>query len=261
VDPPSRREDQCRADQEREIGDATQSVDGGVHRGELRSHPECPKGPDSQVGPLGPVAGMGCQSPQTERNTRQLDQQRRRDQGLLIHQAGASRPHRSASKLDRGRWLTGGAAIAACPASDPLCSVPRLCSPGVTGALTKGGVVPPTCRGQVRDGQGSTAGISGEVQRMKESYSEGVAIHTGPELCVASRKAGCEALAGVRAGRPLSPEITQTGVPSCSLMRKATPCPSVAREGQGPHGAGDPAHARKHLAREPGDPRSSASGR
>src|SRR5216684_5184419 len=38
-------------------------------------------------------------------------------------------------------------------------------------------------------------------------------------------------------------------------MRKATPCPAVARAGQGPHGVGDPAHARKHLAREPGDPR------
>ena len=29
---------------------------------------------------------------------------------------------------------------------------------------------------------------------MKESHSEGLAIYTGPELCVASRKAGCEAL-------------------------------------------------------------------
>ena len=47
---------------------------------------------------------------------------------------------------------------------------------------------------------------------MKESYSEGLAIHTGPELCVASRKAGCEALVGVRAGRVLSPEIRSTGV-------------------------------------------------
>src|SRR5260370_1246062 len=38
-------------------------------------------------------------------------------------------------------------------------------------------------------------------------------------------------------------------------MRKATPCPARARVGHGPHGVGDPAHARKHLAREPGDPR------
>src|ERR671939_118015 len=75
---------------------------------------------------------------------------------------------------------------------------------------------------------------------MKESYGEGVAIHTGPELCVASRKAGCEALVGVRAGRVWSPEISSHGVP--------TQCPfaeghilSIARqEGQEPHGVGRP---------------------
>src|SRR6202171_758878 len=38
-------------------------------------------------------------------------------------------------------------------------------------------------------------------------------------------------------------------------MLKATPWPARARAGRGPHGVGDPAHARKHLAREPGDPR------
>ena len=52
---------------------------------------------------------------------------------------------------------------------------------------------------------------------MQESYDKGVAIHVGPELCVASRKAGCEALVGVRAGRVLSPEISSTGVPTQSL--------------------------------------------
>jgi hypothetical protein len=40
---------------------------------------------------------------------------------------------------------------------------------------------------------------------MQESYGEGLAIHTGPELCVASREAGHEALVGVRAGRVFSP--------------------------------------------------------
>src|ERR1700674_1882900 len=44
---------------------------------------------------------------------------------------------------------------------------------------------------------------------MKESHGEGAANHTDPELCVASRKAGCEALVGARAGRVLSPESTQ----------------------------------------------------
>jgi hypothetical protein len=44
---------------------------------------------------------------------------------------------------------------------------------------------------------------------MQESYDKGIAIHVGPELCVASREAGCEALVGVRAGRVLSPEIVR----------------------------------------------------
>ena len=38
------------------------------------------------------------------------------------------------------------------------------------------------------------------------------------------------------------------------LRRKATPGPSPARDGLGPHGVEDPEHARNHLAREPGDP-------
>ena len=37
---------------------------------------------------------------------------------------------------------------------------------------------------------------------MKESYGEGVAIHTGPESCGGGSNAMAEALTGVRAGRP-----------------------------------------------------------
>ena len=51
---------------------------------------------------------------------------------------------------------------------------------------------------------------------MKESHGEGVATHTGPELCVASREAGDEALAVGRAGQVLSPEIPSNGVPTPS---------------------------------------------
>ena len=51
---------------------------------------------------------------------------------------------------------------------------------------------------------------------MQESYDKGIANHVGPELCVASREAGCEALVGARAGRVLSPEITMNGVPTPS---------------------------------------------
>src|SRR5579864_2432886 len=51
---------------------------------------------------------------------------------------------------------------------------------------------------------------------MQVSYGEGVAIHIGPELCVASREAGDEALAGGRAGQVLIPESTTIGVPTRS---------------------------------------------
>jgi len=61
---------------------------------------------------------------------------------------------------------------------------------------------------------------------MQESYEKGVAIHLGPELCVASRKAGCEALVGARAGRPLSPEITPIGVPTLSPLAEGNILPS-----------------------------------
>jgi hypothetical protein len=54
---------------------------------------------------------------------------------------------------------------------------------------------------------------------MKESYRKGVAIHPGPESCVASRKAATEALTGAHAGRVLSCEIIATGVPT--LFSKA----------------------------------------
>jgi len=52
---------------------------------------------------------------------------------------------------------------------------------------------------------------------MQESYGEGVATHTGPELCVVDREVGDEALVGVRAGRAFSPEITLSGAPTSSV--------------------------------------------
>ncbi len=61
---------------------------------------------------------------------------------------------------------------------------------------------------------------------MKESYEKGVAIHLGPEPCGASRKAGHEALAGVRVGRVCSPEITQVGVPTQSGYAEGKTLPS-----------------------------------
>jgi len=49
---------------------------------------------------------------------------------------------------------------------------------------------------------------------MKESYRKGVANHPDLESCVASRKAGGEALTEARAGWVLSCEIIATGVPT-----------------------------------------------
>ena len=46
---------------------------------------------------------------------------------------------------------------------------------------------------------------------MKESNSEGVAIHTGPESCGGVRKDAGEALTGGRAGQVLSREIHAPG--------------------------------------------------
>jgi RNA-directed DNA polymerase len=75
---------------------------------------------------------------------------------------------------------------------------------------------------------------------MKESYGEGVAIHTGPELCVVSRKAGHEALAGERAGRVLSPEISGNGVPTQSPYAEGHILSIDTQDGQEPHGVGRP---------------------
>jgi RNA-directed DNA polymerase len=50
--------------------------------------------------------------------------------------------------------------------------------------------------------------------RMKESYGEGVAHHTGPESCAVDRKVKGEALTGARTGQPLSGEINLSGTPT-----------------------------------------------
>src|SRR5256884_7460146 len=53
---------------------------------------------------------------------------------------------------------------------------------------------------------------------MKESHGKGVANHSDPESCVASRKATIEALTGAHAGRALSCEIIATRVPTSFSM-------------------------------------------
>ena len=90
---------------------------------------------------------------------------------------------------------------------------------------------------------------------MKESYDEGLATYIGPGSCGAARKSGVEALAGERAGQVLSRERSQTpGRRRCYLKRKAASGAPVSRGAPGSRAVEDPVHARKHLAREPGDP-------
>jgi hypothetical protein len=97
---------------------------------------------------------------------------------------------------------------------------------------------------------------------MKESYVEGLAAHDGPESCVGVRKDVAEALTGVRTGRVFSrgsnplPSGRPPGCRRRRRRRKATPGMSPARDVPGPRAVRDPEHVRKHLAREPGEPRS-----
>ena len=95
---------------------------------------------------------------------------------------------------------------------------------------------------------------------MREPYGEGVATHTGPESCAVDREVGGEALTGVRAGWAMSREIH---APRKRALRGADAVSQCGRQDQvyryrevrlDPARSGDPAHVRKHLAREPGDP-------
>ena len=92
---------------------------------------------------------------------------------------------------------------------------------------------------------------------MKEPYGEGIASHTGPESCAASRKAGREALTGAQAGRVLSREMIQkSGCRRCPFGAEGNTggCENASihwtLRGQ------RPLHAWKLHAREPGGPTS-----
>jgi hypothetical protein len=87
-------------------------------------------------------------------------------------------------------------------------------------------------------------------------YSEGVAIHIGPEPCVVVRKGAIEASAGERIGQPLSRERNFTSssrrprVSGRQQGRYAKASVCSARRGRRPW------HVRKLFVREPGDPKS-----
>jgi hypothetical protein len=96
--------------------------------------------------------------------------------------------------------------------------------------------------------------------RMKESYGEGVAPHTGPESCAADRKVRGEALTGVRTGQPLSGETIQSGTPTLLSEAEGHTGDGVLRESFPGPAVGDPVHVRKLHSREPGDPSSTLPG-
>jgi len=70
---------------------------------------------------------------------------------------------------------------------------------------------------------------------MEESYTEGVANHGGPELCVGDPQGRSEALVGVRAGRAIEPRnASSSGVPTLLVVRKATPLAASSQAAEGP---------------------------
>ena len=89
---------------------------------------------------------------------------------------------------------------------------------------------------------------------MRESDAEGLATRGGPESCAGAREGAGEALAGGVQARLLSREIRETGVPTLSDARKATPRVALARVTRGPRAVREPGHVRKLHAREPGEP-------
>ena len=89
---------------------------------------------------------------------------------------------------------------------------------------------------------------------MKVPDSEGVANHAVPELCVRSRReAHHEALTGVRVGQQLSRDSNLSWVPTLLRSRKATRSGALLRVPELTRRGLRPWHARKLLAREPGD--------
>lgn len=93
-----------------------------------------------------------------------------------------------------------------------------------------------------------------------EPYGEGIATHTGPESCISVGDRAREALTGERAGRPSSRERSfpqqraVRGADAVEAGGRQNWCVPRSRGATGPPAVRDPAHARKHLAREPGDP-------
>src|SRR5438093_11603120 len=90
---------------------------------------------------------------------------------------------------------------------------------------------------------------------MKESYSEGIATHTGLRSYAVVREGGGGTLIEVRTGRVLSREISlKSGRRRPTHARKATRASAQWRAEGGPASVRAPRHVRKPAARRLGDP-------
>jgi hypothetical protein len=90
---------------------------------------------------------------------------------------------------------------------------------------------------------------------MKESYSEDVASHAGPELYAGDGNIAGVATTGVHAGQVLSSEMRI--FPCADPFRIVGRPHRASRSWRAKHGHGgveDPVHVWKLQAREPGDP-------
>ena len=87
---------------------------------------------------------------------------------------------------------------------------------------------------------------------MQVSYSEGVANHTGPELCVGIREDAGEALTGERIGQPSSRENLKVPDADVFDITEGKMDGATTRAPAQPGVVEDPEHVRKLFAREPG---------
>ena len=91
---------------------------------------------------------------------------------------------------------------------------------------------------------------------MKESHSEELANHTGPESCECVREGTLEALTGETTGRAIEPRNRIILREADLLMARGRQYQTHRRDGEGVFGSravGDPVHVVKLLTRKPGD--------
>ena len=87
---------------------------------------------------------------------------------------------------------------------------------------------------------------------MQVYHDEGVAIHIGPEPCVAAREGNGEASAGERIGQPLSRERNSPRGADAVRRAEGNTDGRVSASARTPRRGQRPWHVRTLLAREPG---------